>query len=376
MKSIITGSRAVAEAVKRVSPNVIAAYPITPQTHITENLAQMVASGELKSEYIRVESEFGAISCCIGASATGVRSFTATSSQGLALMHEALFATSGMRLPIVMAVANRALSAPINIWNDIQDSISQRDVGWLQLYCETNQEVFDTMIQAFTVSENKDVLLPSMVCLDGFYLTHTVEPVDTLPKEEVLSFVGEYKPTHAYLDTKRPITQGPFAYPEYYMRLRRQQEDAIQTAKKVIVKEDERFGKAFGRSYPLLEKTGDDADCILTLGSLTGNCRIIAEQEKCSLIKLKCFRPFPLEELKKAVKGIERLIIIEKDVSIGLGTGVVASEIKDALYGMKDRPKVYGFIAGLGGVDVKVSDVKEILEKVRSGRAKPVEWWL
>ena len=376
MKRIITGSRAVAEAVKGSRPNVIAAYPITPQTHITEALAQMVASGELDSEYIRVESEFGAISCVIGASATGVRSFTATASQGLALMHEALFAASGMRLPIVMAVTNRALSAPINIWNDLQDSISQRDVGWLQLYCETNQEAFDTVVQAFRVSENKDVLLPSMVCIDGFYLTHTVEPVDIPSKERIRSFVGEYRPEHAYLDSERPITQGPFAYPEYYMQLRRQQEDAIQASKKVLVKEDKRFNKEFGRSYPLIEKVEGGTDCILTLGSLTGNARIAAEQKKTSLIKLKCLRPLPAKELLDAVNNIERLIIIEKDVSIGLGSGVVASELKSLFYDSSDRPEVYDLVAGLGGKDVTVQDICRMVEKVRSGKGKPVEWWM
>jgi len=376
MKSVITGSRAVAEAVRCSSPKVIASYPITPQTHITEELAQMVASGDLRAEYVKVESEFGAISCVIGSSAAGVRSFTASSSQGLALMHEPLFAASGMRLPIVMAVANRALSAPINIWNDLQDSISERDTGWIQLYCETNQEAFDTTVQAFSVSENKEVLLPSMVCLDGFYLTHTVEPVDIPKTEEISNFVGEYKPEHAYLDSKRPMTQGSFAYPEYYMQFRKQQETAIQASKEVIRKEDKRFGKEFGRSYPLVEKVEGGTDCILTVGSLVGNARIVAEKEKMSLIKLKCLRPFPADELIKAVDNVERIIVIEKDTSIGLGSGVIASELRSAFYNTSDKPDIYNFIAGLGGRDVTVSDVKSMVARVRSGKADHVEWWM
>ncbi|MCK4883815.1 MAG: pyruvate ferredoxin oxidoreductase, partial [Candidatus Diapherotrites archaeon] len=204
LKTILNGSQAVAEAVKLCQPTVLPMYPITPSTHIPEALTQMKADGELNGTPITVESEFSALSACIGASATGVRTFTATSSQGLALMHELLHVTSGMRLPVVMTVANRALSAPINIWNDWQDSISARDSGWIQLYCESNQEALDTMIQAYKIAEDPRVLLPVMVCMDGFYLTHATEPVDMPTAEEVKSFLPEYKPEHAYLDPERP----------------------------------------------------------------------------------------------------------------------------------------------------------------------------
>ena len=288
-------------------------------------------------------------------------------------MHEGLFAASGLRLPLVMAVANRALSAPINIWNDIQDTVDARDSGWIQLYCETNQECFDTIVQAYRVAEDKKVLLPAMVCLDGYYLTHMVEPVE-IP--DIGDFAGEYEPEHAYLDPERPMTQGPFAYPDYYMDLRKQQEDAIQNSKEVLKKVDEEFEKRFGRKYGLLEKIENGPDCILTVGSLTGTARVASEKAGTSLIKLKCFRPFPKDEMLDAVKNIERLIVIEKDVSIGLGSGAIYSELLDVFYESPGKPEVYDFICGLGGRDVTIGDIERMVKKVREGKAKSVEWWL
>jgi len=373
MKEVITGSEAIAEAVRLAQPKVIASYPITPQTHITEDLAQMVADGKLDAQYVKVESEFAAMSTVIGACAYGVRTFTATSSQGLALMNELLFAASGMRLPIVMAVANRALSAPINIWNDWQDTISARDAGWIQLYCETNQEAFDTLLQAYRISENQKILLPSMVCLDGFYLTHTTEPVD-IP-ESIGNYLPEYKPTHAYLNPEKPMTIGSFAYPEVYMDFRRQQEDAMQESLKVIDAVDKEYGKKFGREYGLLEKVEGGEDCILTMGSLVGNARIAAKKTGTSLIKFKCFRPFPKEQLKDALDNVERLIILEKSVSPGLG-GVLASEIRDALYDTTDKPDIHSFVCGLGGRDVTVKDIEAMVKKVKTGKAQTNDWWM
>ncbi|MDI3484295.1 MAG: pyruvate ferredoxin oxidoreductase alpha subunit, partial [Methanobacteriaceae archaeon] len=225
---IISTNRAVAEAVKLAKPQVIPVYPITPQTSISEYLAQFAANGELEAEYIRVESEHSAISACVGASAAGARVFTATSSQGLALMHEILFVAAGLRNPIVMANANRSLSAPLSIWNDHQDSIAERDSGWIQVYVESAQEAFDSILISYKVSENKKVLLPSMVCLDGFILTHTVEPVEILPKDEVNNFLPEYEPEHAILDPEKPMSLGTFTDPNYYMEARYQMEEATQ----------------------------------------------------------------------------------------------------------------------------------------------------
>jgi len=373
-REVLIGSDAVAYGAKLCDPEVIAAYPITPQSHITERLAKFVADGELKSEYVKVESEFSAISCVVGASAAGVRTFTATSSQGLALMHEVLFAASGMRLPIVMPVANRALSAPINIWNDWQDSISERDNGWLQLYCENNQEALDTTIQAYKIAEDNRVLLPTMVCLDGFYLTHTTEPVEVPTHEKVEKFIGKYKPEHAYLDPEKPMTQGPFAYPEPYYAMRKELAEAALNSKKVIEDVDKAFCKEFGRCYGILEKTRDADTLIVTMGSLVGNARLAAEQLDCGVLKMRLYRPFPKEELKKAVKGVKKLVVIEKDVSLGLGSGALYSEIRDTLYEMDDKPQVFGFMAGFGGKDIRISDVFKMV-KSTEGKEPFSRWY-
>lgn len=373
MIEAITGAEAVAYGAKLAKPGVVAAYPITPQSHITERISKFVADGEMDCQYVNVDSEFSAISCVVGASATGARTFTATASQGVALMHEVLFAAAGMRLPIVMPVANRALSAPINIWNDWQDSISERDNGWVQLYCENAQEALDTTIQAYRVAENNSVLLPTMVNLDGFYLTHTVERVDIPDEDKVDKFLGKFNPQQIYLDPKKPMTQGPFAYPEYYYKIRHQVELAIQSAKPVFKSVDKDYGKVFGRGYGLLEKTKDSDTLIMTMGTMVGNARVAAKELGCGVLKLKLYRPFPREELLKAVQGAKKIVIIEKDVSFGLGSGVLFSEMRDLLYDADTRPKISGWVAGMGGQDIAVEDVKKMVE---TGKDNKCEWWL
>ncbi len=251
---VMSANQAIAEAVKLANPSVIPVYPITPQTTISEYLAKFVADGDIGAEYIRVESEHSAISACLGASGTGVRVFTATSSQGLALMHEIIFAAAGLRAPIVMADANRALSAPLSIWNDQQDSISERDAGWMQTYAENGQEALDSILISYRVSEDNKVLLPSMVCVDGFILTHTVDPVDIPKKEDVNKYLPPYKPDHAYLDPERPMSIGTFTDPNYYMEARHDMEIALERAKKVIKKANEEFAEIFGRKYDFVEK--------------------------------------------------------------------------------------------------------------------------
>ncbi|MBU0761429.1 MAG: pyruvate ferredoxin oxidoreductase, partial [Candidatus Altiarchaeota archaeon] len=251
MKEVTEASHAISEAVKAIEPDVIAAYPITPQTHIVEKISEYVANGEIKSEYIRVESEFSAISACLGASATGVRAYTSTSSQGLALMHEILFIVSGMRLPVCMSVVNRALSAPINIWNDHQDSMSERDTGWIQLYVETAQEAYDLTLMQHKISEDKRVLLPSMVCMDGFTLSHVYEPVDVFDKSLVDEFVPKYTPVHAVLDPKTPLTQGPIGFPTHYMEFRKELCDAVDGSLSVIEEVMSDFSKKFPVTIPL-----------------------------------------------------------------------------------------------------------------------------
>ncbi len=364
---VLHGSRAVAEAVKLCDVDVIAAYPITPQTHIVEDLAEFVANGELDAEYVLVESEHSAMSACIGASATGVRTFTATSSQGLALMHEMLFIASGMRLPIVMANANRALSAPINIWNDQQDSMSERDCGWIQLYCETNQETLDTTIQAYRISENKKVLLPSMVCLDGFVLTHTIEPLEIPDKDAVNRFLPEFEPA-VYLDPDDPMTLGAFATPADYIKFRFEQEKAMRNAIEAIEKADREYKKETGRGYGLMEEYNTkDADIIIvSMGSVVGTIKEVIDQLKgeynVGLLKIKAFRPLPKERIKEVLKNARVVSVVEKDVSIGLGEGGLFSEIKGILYNLDERPKVLGFIIGLGGRDITQPDIRDIIK--------------
>jgi pyruvate ferredoxin oxidoreductase alpha subunit len=368
---VIHGSKAVAEAVKLCDVDVIAAYPITPQTRIVENLAKFVARGDITSEYIKVESEHSALSACIGASATGARTFTATSSQGLTYMFELLFVASGMRMPIVMANANRALSAPLNIWNDQQDSVSARDSGWIQLYAETNQEALDSIIQAYKISEDHGILIPSMVCLDGYVLTHTIEPVDIPEKALVEEYLPPFKPAIA-LDLDNPITLGAFAHPGTYMEFRYRQQKALERALKVIEAAGKEYGKLTGRQFGLVEKYNmEEADVVIvTMGSLSGTVKDTLNSlgnDRVGLLRVRAFRPFPMEEIKNALRDVQRVMVIEKDISIGLGEGALHSEIKGALYDLGNPPPVAGFIAGLGGRDVTPEDIKGLIKKVEDG---------
>lgn len=363
MIKVVEGSYAVAHAVKTCRPKVISAYPITPQTHIVENLAQFIADGEMECEYINVESEHSALSACIGASATGVRTYTATTSQGLALMFEVLFNASGMRLPIVMTVANRSLSAPLNIWNDQQDSVSCRDCGWIQLYAEDIQEAHDMMIQAYKIAESKDVLLPLMVCMDGFVLTHTYSPVDLAAQEDVDSFLPPYDPEFK-LDPDNPMTFGAFAEPDKYEEFRYMQQVAMRNAARRICEVADEFSRKFGRyKGKLIDVYGDDSKVIVTMGSMIGNIKdLIDEDGGAKLVKVRSFRPFPKEEIRKECEDAEVVIVLEKDVSIG-HEGALFTEVKSALYSLQERPPCIGFVAGLGGRDVSKDTIRKALEK-------------
>ncbi len=376
---IITGTSAAAEAAKLCDVDVIAAYPITPQTTCVEKLAEFVANGELDAEYIKVESEHSAMSACIGASATGARTFTATASQGLALMHELLFAASGMRLPIVMMNANRALSAPINIWNDQQDSISQRDTGWIQFYAENNQEVLDTIIQAYRIAEHEDVLLPVMVNLDGFILTHTVEPV-TVPKQEnVLDFVGIYEPKHAYMDPDRPITQGPVGVPSCYMESRYAVQKAMDNAEKIIMDIHDEFAEKFKRSYGngLIETYNiENAETVLVaLGSVCSPIKEVIDQMKeegkeYGLLRIRCYRPLPIKHIREALKNAKNVAILNKDISFGTNKGAVYLDLASFL---KDK-KTVNYIVGLGGRDIRIQDIKDIMEHAENAEDGETKW--
>lgn len=331
-----------------------------------ERLADFVSDGKLDAELIDTESEHSAMSAAIGASAVGVRTFTATASQGLALMHEVLFAASGLRLPIVMAVANRALSAPISIWNDHQDSIASKDSGWIQLYVESSQEAYDTIIQAYKIAENLNVQLPIMVCLDGFILSHVWEPVNFI--SDLGNFLPEYKLENK-LDPKKPVSMGAIAFPNSYMEIKKLQVDAIENSRKVIKKVNLDFSKKFGRKYGdgLIEtyKMKNATKAIIAMGSVCGTIReVIDEIKGVSLIKIRSFRPFPYKELINLCKNIKEIKVLDKDISPG-NNGALFTEVRDALYNSKIDIK--GFIIGLGGRDVTKNHIKKALKSKTGG---------
>ena len=358
---IDTANHIAALAAKLSRPQVIAAYPITPQTTIVERLAEYVEQGELKAEYIRVESEHSAMTACISASATGARTFTATSAHGLLLMHEMLHWAGLARLPIVMVNVNRAIGPGWSIWSDCNDSMSQRDTGWLQFYCSSNQEVLDTVIQAYMVGEHKDVYLPVMINYDGFILSHTSMPVDVPSQEEIDKILTPYEPPWK-LDVENPMTHGNIIGPDYYMEVRYDMHQSMEKAKKVIEQVDKKWKQNFGREYGLIEKYKcDDADYIfVAMAAIGAEAREAVDRlrnkgERVGLARLRVFRPFPKEELQKIAENAG-LIVIDRDISIGMG-GAVFSEIKANVEG-----EVYSFIAGLGGRDVTYKDIERMYE--------------
>jgi pyruvate ferredoxin oxidoreductase alpha subunit len=360
MKLVAECSKAVAEAVRMSRPAVIAAYPITPQTHIVERLAEMVADGEFNCEFITVESEFAALSVVQGASARGVRTYSATSSQGLALMHEVLHATSGLRLPIVMNVANRALSAPINIWNDHSDSMAARDTGWLQLHSENPQEALDLTLQAFRIAEDPKVSLPAMVCLDGFILTHVLEPVDLPTQDQVDKLIPKFKP-NVILDPDNPVTIGPIAYPDTYMDFKADQDEAMRYSEKIIDETQKKFEKIFGRKYSRVETYNlDKSDtAVMAMGSLVGTLKEFSDENNVGVIKVGAFRPFPTDLLRKCTKDLSKIIVLDKALSFG-SFPPLFGEVSAALYG--SGIKLQSSICGLGGRDVTFDHIKQALE--------------
>jgi len=372
MLEITEGSFAVAEAVRLCRPQVISAYPITPQTHIVEALADMVANCQLDADYITVENELSALSACVGASAAGSRVYSATTSQGLALMFEVCFNAAGMRLPIVMTIANRAMGAPLSIWNDQQDSISLRDSGWLQFYAEDNQEATDLHFLAYRVAEDHSVLLPALVCFDGFILSHTYEPVDMLTQEQVDTYLPKFTP-YQRLDAADPISFGMYATPDYYHEFRYETDNAVKRAKDVIKNAGKEFGTMFGRDYSAMveEYRLDDAEtAIVAMGSICGTIKdaideMRAEGKKIGLLRIRVFRPFPSEDIAQALSKVKRVAVLDKDISLG-AKGAVALEVKDAMYG-KTIP-VLNYILGLGGRDVRKKDIAAIVAMVEKGQ--------
>lgn len=362
-------SLAVAEAAKLADVDVIAAYPITPQTHIVEHLAELVANGELDAQYIPVESEHSAMSTCLGSSATGARTFTATAGQGLELMHEVLYVASSMRLPVVMAVVNRALSAPLSVWGDHSDAMSVRDTGWIQIFVENGQEAVDNVLCAFRIGEDRSVLLPVMIHLDGFHLSHMIEPI-LLPEQDE---VDKFLPKNNYplpLDPAKPVSMGDFAPPVIYTEAKWAQEVNLRAAKEVILRCWNEFGNQFQRYYSPVECYHcEDADVLLlTMGSFSETASIAIDKmrkegKSVGLLKLRLWRPFPFMEIRQAVKDADVLIILDRALSFGGPGGPVCSEIRSALYSEEKKPKVISFVGGLGGRDITVGGFEEIVNR-------------
>lgn len=372
MKKCIEGSEAVSEVVRRCQPAVISAYPITPQTHIVEHLSQYAADGKASYEFVRSESEFAAASIVLGASATGVRTYTATSSQGLLLMTEVLFTIAGMRLPVVLTCANRAVSGPINIWNDQQDSLTVRDSGWIMFYGEDSQEVVDLHLLAFKVAEQTK--LPVMVNMDGFVLTHTFEPVDVPTEKEIKKYLPNYKPQAGqFLDINNPKSLGTFATPDDYMSIREDLSKDIIASKTLIKKELREIKKIFGRgSADLVEYYGDKNAQIVfvAMGSLVGTIKDAVDEmnkagQKVAVAKVKCFRPFPTNEIVNKLSKAKYVAVLDKSISLG-SEGILASEIKAATH-KQLKAKVQSFIVGLGGRDITKKMIKDIAKRVKTG---------
>jgi pyruvate ferredoxin oxidoreductase alpha subunit len=372
MKKVIEGSMAVAEAVKVCRPHVISAYPITPQTHIVENLSQFVADGDLKSQFVNVESEFGAASVILGASATGARAYSTTTSQGLLLMTEVLFNIAGLRFPVVITCANRAVSAPINIWNDQQDAMTIRDSGWIMLFAEDNQEAADMHLQAFKIGEHPEIMLPVMVNMDGFILTHAFEPIEFIDQKMADGFLPPFKP-ELYLTPKNPLTFGVLAEPDWYLETRYRLQKAIEASTDMIEEVADQFKKTFGRYQGgLVEKYRFDGaeTVIVSMGSVVGTIKEVVDDlrdkgRKVGVLKIRAFRPFPKEAIYDALKNVKNVIVMEKAISLG-ATGILYDEIKAALYGRASQPKVSGFIAGLGGRDIPKESIVKVIEKGES----------
>ncbi len=364
MREILEGSQAVARFVAMCRPDVVCAYPITPQTHIVEQLSRLVADQKLKTGYVLVESEFAAASLVLGASATGARTYTATSSQGLLLMTEVMFNIAGLRLPVVMTVANRAVSAPINIWNDQQDSMSLRDCGWIQMYAEDVQEACDMHIQAYVIAERLNI--PVMVCMDGYVLTHATEPVEVPDPEQVDAFLPSFKPKF-HLTAEDPVTLGAMAGPDVYMEIRMLLHQAMRRASFTVREVAASFSSQFGRFQgDLLDRyhTEDAEVLLVSMGSLLGTMKdavdeLREEGHRVGIVKVRTMRPFPRTQLGDAVMDARAVGVVEKDISLGL-EGILCSELRSAFCGSAVTPNISSFVVGLGGRDIRKDDIKDI----------------
>ena len=365
-------SIAVSHAVQMSRAEAIAAYPITPQTHIVEHLSTMVANGDLDAEFVNVESEHSAMSTCIGMSATGARTYTATSSQGLALMNEILFIASALRLPIVMTVANRALSGPLSIWNDHGDIMAARDIGWIQVFVENGQEAFDHSVMAFKIAENHKVLLPTIVNLDGFILSHVVEAMEFPEQEVVDKFLPPYHPRFS-LDPRNPVTMGAFAMPEVYTEVKMGHQMVLTGSYEHILNVWKEWADLTGRIYKPVEKykTKGAKILLLTMGCLSEVAEVAVDEMRVAglevgLLKLRMWRPFPFADLRAAVEGAELLIVCDRALSLGGAAPPVLAEVRSAFYEMPNKPRTASFVIGLGGRDVDPGVFKKIVAQAQA----------
>ncbi len=364
-----TGNEAVAEGMRQINPDVVAAYPITPQTEIVQIFSSFVANGQVDTEFVTVESEHSAMSATVGAASAGARAMTATSANGLALMWEIVYIAASMRLPIVMPVVNRALSGPINIHCDHSDTMGARDSGWVQIFSENAQEAYDNLLQAVRIAENKNVLLPVMVTMDGFIISHAMEVMHLLEDEKVREWVGEYVPENPLLDVDNPITVGPLDLYDWNMEHKRQQAEAMIQSKPVILQVAKDYAKLSGREYGLFEEYMlDDAEiAIVVLGSTAGTAKEVvkalrADGVKAGLLKVRVFRPFPACEIARALQGKKAIAVMDRSDSFNAVSGPVFAEVRSAMYGMENAPTVVDYIYGIGGRDVTMDHIKSVYD--------------
>jgi len=378
----LTGNHAIAEAMRQINPDVVAAYPITPQSSIVERFAKFVADGVVDTEMIRVESEHSAMSAVVGASLAGARAMTATCSAGLALMWEILGVASGLRCPVVMAVANRALSAPINIHCDHSDSMGARDLSWIQIYCENAQEVYEMIFLAVRLAEHEDVQLPVMVCEDGFITSHCVQNVKVYDDEEIRKFVGERKSEITLFNFKNPVTVGAIELQDYYFETKRQQQEAMRNAFRVYLEVGKELSKITGNDYRYFEsyRTKDADAIIITMSSSAGTTKAVVDRmreegKKVGLLKLRLFRPFPYKELREAVKHAKAIGVLDRSFSFGANAPLF-SEVRNSLFGLGKKPKIQSYVFGLGGRDLLEEHVERVFEELLKGETEDGEKYL
>ena len=377
----LSGNEASATAMKQINPDVVAAFPITPSTEIPQYFSTFVSNGQVDTEFVAVESEHSAMSACIGAEAAGARAMTATSANGLSLMWEMIYIASSLRLPIVMSLVNRAVSGPLNIHNDHSDAMGVRDSGWIQLFSENNQEAYDNLIMAHRIAENKDVLLPLMVCQDGFITSHSIENIELIEDDKVKEFVGKYKPEHYLLDDKNPMAIGPLDLQAYLFEHKRQQAEAMKNAKKVILDVAKDFEKLTGRKYGFFEEYKlDDAEiAIVCMNSTAGTAKYTIDRLrekgiKAGLLKVRVYRPFPAEEIAEALKNVKAIAVLDKADSLNAAGGALYEDVVTGLYNSKISIPTVNYVYGIGGRDTKSDDIEKVFndlsEIVRDGKVE------